>query len=77
MEGGGTVFPNIARTVFPSKGSVLFWYNLHSDGIRNEYTLHGGCPVIHGIKTSKYQSLISSYVSAKAHLTIQILKTSL
>ena len=53
VEGGGTVFPNIARTVYPSKGSVLFWHNLHSDGMRNEYTLHGGCPVLYGIKTSK------------------------
>ena len=52
MYGGATVFPNAAQTVQPSEGSILFWYNLHSDGLVNPNTLHGGCPVLYGTKTS-------------------------
>ena len=62
------MFPNIARTVYPSKGSVLFWHNLHSDGIRNEYTLHGGCPVLYGIKTSKRLSLFGNHTGLQNYL---------
>ena len=53
VEGGGVVFPNIGRVVYPEMGSVLFWLNTHDDGRLNEYSLHGVCPVLFGIRTSK------------------------
>ena len=50
MIGGGTAFPKLGVAAFPKKGSVVFWYSMTSDGLRDEWSLHGGCPVIHGLK---------------------------
>ena len=50
VDGGGTVFPIIGRTIYPTKGSVVIWFNLNRDGTRNEYSLQGGCPTLYGIK---------------------------
>jgi len=61
VQGGATVFPNAAQTVLPSQGSILFWYNLHSDGLVNPNTLHGGCPVLYGTKTSNYDIMHKNY----------------
>ena len=51
-EGGATVYlhPDIEGTLMPQRGSAAFWYNLNSDGYRNPYTAHGGCPVLKGSK---------------------------
>jgi len=49
-EGGGTVFPNRGIAVFPSKGSLLFWYNLKKSGRKADESLHGACPTLYGIK---------------------------
>ncbi|XP_050744938.1 prolyl 4-hydroxylase subunit alpha-1-like isoform X2 [Drosophila biarmipes] len=49
-QGGGTHFPHLNLTVFPKKGSVLFWYNLDFKGDDAMDTLHTGCPVIVGSK---------------------------
>ena len=51
------MFPNIGRVVFPEVGSILFWLNTHDDGRLNEFSLHGVCPVLFGIRTSKYQCM--------------------
>ena len=53
MEGGGVAFPNVGRVVYPEAGSILFWYNTYEDGSLNENSLHGVCPVLYGIRTSK------------------------
>ena len=53
VDGGGTVFPNIGRVVYPEKGSLLFWYNTHEDGSFNKDTVHAFCPVLYGIRTSE------------------------
>ena len=37
-------------TIMPKKGSAAFWYNLTSDGYRDPFTRHGGCPVLKGSK---------------------------
>ena len=55
MDGGGTAFPYVGRIVFPTKGSVVFWYNLNRDGTKQEYSFHGGCPTMYGIKYGKYK----------------------
>ena len=43
----------MGRVAWPTKGSVVFWYNLNKDGTRNKYSLHGGCPTLYGIKIGK------------------------
>ncbi|GIY57587.1 prolyl 4-hydroxylase subunit alpha-2 [Caerostris darwini] len=48
--GGATVFPRLNITVWPKKGSALFWYNVKSNGVGDILTLHGACPVVTGSK---------------------------
>ena len=54
FDGGGTAFPIVGRIVWPTKGSVVFWYNQNRDGTKHEYSLHGGCPTLYGIKIGKW-----------------------
>ncbi|XP_043065089.1 prolyl 4-hydroxylase subunit alpha-2-like [Drosophila ficusphila] len=49
-QGGGTYFPELNITVFPSFGSALFWYNLDWKGNDHMKSMHTGCPVIVGSK---------------------------
>ena len=56
-EGGATVFPSQGISVSPSKGSLLFWYNLKQSGDVADESLHGGCPVLYGIKWGKHLTL--------------------
>ncbi|GFS80146.1 prolyl 4-hydroxylase subunit alpha-1 [Nephila pilipes] len=48
--GGATVFPRLNITVWPKKGSALFWHNVKSNGVGDILTLHGACPVVTGSK---------------------------
>lgn len=48
--GGATIFPATNLTIFPQKGSAVFWYNLHPSGEGDEKTLHAACPVLIGSK---------------------------
>ena len=50
--GGGTAFlaPGYEGLLMPKRGAAGFWYDLMSDGIRDKYSLHGGCPVLKGEK---------------------------
>ncbi|XP_033220557.1 prolyl 4-hydroxylase subunit alpha-1-like isoform X2 [Belonocnema kinseyi] len=49
-KGGGTAFPNLDLSVWPKKGSAVFWHNLKRNGEGDTLTLHGACPVISGTK---------------------------
>jgi prolyl 4-hydroxylase len=53
LDGGATVFPNQGLGVFPSKGSMAFWYNLKKNGTKSGESLHGACPTLYGIKWGK------------------------
>jgi prolyl 4-hydroxylase len=50
--GGATAFisPMKEITVWPTKGSAAFWYDVDKKGYRDRDTLHGGCPVLQGTK---------------------------
>jgi prolyl 4-hydroxylase len=48
--GGNTVFPLAGLSSSPEMGSGIFWINLHPPGFKNEWTNHGGCPVLVGSK---------------------------
>ena len=48
--GGGTAFPNAGLHVRPEKGSIVFWWNLLTNGMLDVRTVHGGCPVLVGSK---------------------------
>ena len=48
--GGATVFPNAGVTIWPERGSIAMWWNLVSNGLTDQMTIHGGCPVIVGSK---------------------------
>ena len=53
-EGGATVFLNQGIITYPSKGSILFWYNMKPSGKVATEALHAGCPTIYGTKWSKF-----------------------
>ena len=53
-EGGATVFPNQGITAFPTKGSLLLWYNLKQSGRPANESMHGGCPILYGIKWGRF-----------------------
>ena len=36
--------------ITPEKGAAAFWYDVLSDGYKDIYSLHGGCPVLMGSK---------------------------
>jgi len=36
--------------VKPEMGKVIIFYSLHANGVEDEYSLHGACPVIAGTK---------------------------
>ena len=48
--GGGTRFPEIARTFQPERGALLAWNNRLADGSGNPATLHHGMAVRRGAK---------------------------
>ena len=50
--GGATAFcaPLYENLVWPTKGSVAFWFDTDKKGHRDQRTLHGGCPIIQGSK---------------------------
>lgn len=48
--GGETVFPMLNIKVIPKKGMALLFYDCRLDGSVDQFTLHGGAPVIKGQK---------------------------
>ena len=53
--GGATVFPYLGFSVFPEKGSSIFWYNVLPSAMPDHLTQHAACPVLLGQKWSKKQ----------------------
>lgn len=49
-QGGGTVFPLLNLSVFPTKGMAVYFEYFYSNQELNEFTLHAGTQVIHGEK---------------------------
>ncbi|PWF46126.1 2OG-Fe(II) oxygenase [Massilia glaciei] len=49
-SGGGTNFPKLGLEVSPKKGGAVFFSNVTADGVPDPFTLHGGMPVLSGVK---------------------------
>lgn len=50
LQGGGTHFPFIQKTIHPKIGDAVIWNNLDQYGIPNKNTMHAGLPVESGEK---------------------------
>ena len=48
LLGGATVWPYAGISVFPEKGSAVFWHNVRASGIPDIFTRHAACPVLLG-----------------------------
>ena len=48
--GGATVFPDLKLSVYPKKGSALYFSYFNAQGQVDPSTLHGGAPVLEGEK---------------------------
>ena len=61
--GGATVFPLVGVDAAPAKGSAVMWVNLYSDGARDRFAYHGGCPVLVGSKwiTNKWVNYLDQW----------------
>ena len=53
-KGGATVFPTLNLTLWPEKGSAVFWFNLKRNGEGDMRTQHAACPVLVGSKWGKF-----------------------
>lgn len=49
-EGGTTTFPSVGLTIFPQRGSAVYFEYCNSSGQLDPLTLHSGDPVIRGEK---------------------------
>jgi prolyl 4-hydroxylase len=49
-SGGSTIFPRIGLSVRPRRGALLYFANVTAAGERDTRTLHGGEPVVKGVK---------------------------
>ena len=52
--GGATVWPFLGVSVFPEKGSAVWWFNTKTDSVPDPETKHAACPVLYGQKWSKF-----------------------
>lgn len=48
--GGATIFPEVNLSIYPKKGSALYFSYFTANGQVDPLTLHGGAPVIEGEK---------------------------
>jgi prolyl 4-hydroxylase len=48
--GGATVFPNAGLSVLPKARAAVFWRHQLPNGQSDPGTLHGGAPVVRGVK---------------------------
>jgi len=49
-EGGETIFPEASIIVTPKKGDAILFFDMNADGTVDPRSLHGGRPVIKGVK---------------------------
>ncbi|XP_023321772.1 prolyl 4-hydroxylase subunit alpha-1 [Eurytemora carolleeae] len=61
--GGATCFPNTGNRITVKKGDAAFWLNMYTSGLQDQFTNHGGCPVLVGSKwiTNKWVGYLDQF----------------
>ncbi|KAH7720037.1 Protein PHY-4 a [Aphelenchoides avenae] len=80
-KGGGTLFPSLRTVIRPEPGDLLLWFNADSNEVRENDSVHAGCPIEKGEKIaltlwfrSKYQDGLKCSTMHAGYEPLDLLK---